>query len=471
MSVRFLRRLVGAKDSMLFSDLHLIPALLKAVAEQGYTTPTPIQVQAIPHVLSGADLLGCAQTGTGKTAAFALPILQRLSGQTLGAGVRPIRVLVLAPTRELALQIHECFAAYGAHTGIRSAVIFGGVGQEPQVQTLRRGIDVLVATPGRLIDLMGQGYVRLGQVQTLVLDEADRMLDMGFVRDVRRVVAAVPAVRQTLLFSATMAPEVESLARELLHQPVSVSITPAATTVERIEQSVYFVEKGDKRFLLEHVLTDKAITRVIVFTRTKHGANKVVQHLDKAGVRAEAIHGNKSQGARVRALEGFRSGATRVLVATDIAARGLDIDNVSHVINFDLPEVPDSYVHRIGRTARAGADGIALSFCDHEERQLLADVERTIRKRIAVVNEHPFRAAHSAAVTASRPAPPPQRTGGRPPQRQGQAPRSGQPSQRSGYGSQGPAQGRGPSSPAQAQGPYASPPAPSRTRNPDRRPI
>ncbi len=467
---------------MLFEDLHLIPNLLKAVAEEGYTTPTPIQAQAIPHVLSGSDLLGCAQTGTGKTAAFALPLLQRLAGQApmqvqnATGSARPIRVLVLAPTRELALQIHQCFASYGAYTGIRSAVLFGGVGQEPQVQILRRGVDVLVATPGRLIDLMGQGYVKLGLVQALVLDEADRLLDMGFVRDVRRIVSAVPKIRQTLLFSATMPTDVEALAAELLHNPVRVAITPAATTVERIEQSVYFVEKNDKRFLLEHVLHDQGITRVIVFTRTKHGANKVVQHLDKAGVRAEAIHGNKSQSARVRALEGFRSGATRVLVATDIAARGLDIDAVSHVINFDLPEVPESYVHRIGRTARAGAEGIALSFCDSEERQLLADVERTIRKRIAVINEHPFRATHSAAVLASRPPAPASRSGR--PQGQGR-PQQARPGNGQGYGQgqgqRGPSQGQGFS----AQGPGFAPQgpatsggnAPSRTRNHDRRPV
>ena len=447
---------------MRFEQLHLSPALLRAVAEEGYTDATPIQAQAIPHVLEGRDLVGCAQTGTGKTAAFALPILQRLAGQPMQKP-RQIRVLVLAPTRELATQIHESFQAYGRHVDVRSMVMFGGVGQEPQVRNLQRGPDVLVATPGRLLDLMNQRFVHLAALQTLVLDEADRMLDMGFVRDVQRIVAALPKVRQTLLWSATMAPEVAKLAAEMLHNPVRVAVTPQATTVERIRQSVHFVQgKTDKRDLLDVVLRDPSYTRTIVFTRTKHGANKVVENLHRVGVVAEAIHGNKSQGARTRALDNFKSGATRVLVATDIAARGIDVDGVSHVINYDLPNIPESYVHRIGRTARAGAEGIALSFCDPEERAFLSDIEKLIRQRIPVVSgmlpERPAGYVAAEPEEARRPAQHrPSNRGhqrpGQPPPRQPQqaGPRQpGQGQQQAGQG-QRPQGQPGPRQPGQGQ--------------------
>jgi ATP-dependent RNA helicase RhlE len=378
---------------MLFQDLKLIDPLLRAVQAEGYTTPTPIQAQAIPHLLTGADMIGCAQTGTGKTAAFALPILQRLvsARQATPAGQRGrIRTLVLSPTRELAAQIGASFAAYGRYTGLRHLVIFGGVGYEPQVRALRSGTDILVATPGRLLDMLGQRAVNLSGVEIFVLDEADRMLDMGFIHDVRRVISALPAQRQTLLFSATMPPVIQELASQILIDPVRVEVTPPATTVEKIAQSVYFVNRQDKRALLEHLLADHGIRRALVFTRTKHGANKLVEQLDRANIRAEAIHGNKSQSARERALANFKAGRIRVLVATDIAARGLDVEDVTHVINYDLPNEPESYVHRIGRTARAGAAGIAFSFCDAEERPYLRDIERLIRLRLPITAEHPF---------------------------------------------------------------------------------
>jgi ATP-dependent RNA helicase RhlE len=375
---------------MQFQNLQLIEPLLRAVRAEGYTEPTPIQVQAIPHVLKGKDLLGCAQTGTGKTAAFALPILQRLLERPAPQGGRPIRVLVLSPTRELATQIGDSFRSYGRHTTPRATVIFGGVGQQPQVEALRRNPDILVATPGRLLDLMNQGYVKLDKLEILVLDEADRMLDMGFIHDVKRIINALPKRRQTLLFSATMPKDIQDLANNILIEPVHVEVTPQATTVDKVQQSVYFVEKNQKRDLLEHLLRDKNVTRALVFTRTKHGANKVVKQLLNARIHAEAIHGNKSQTARERALANFKSNAIRVLVATDIAARGLDVEDISHVINYDLPNEPESYVHRIGRTARAGAEGIAYSFCDTEERAYLRDIERLIRMRVPVVAEHPF---------------------------------------------------------------------------------
>ena len=381
---------------MRFEELKLIDPLLRAVHAEGYTEPTPIQVQAIPHVLEGKDLLGCAQTGTGKTAAFALPILQRLSAAPRTD--RSIRVLVLAPTRELATQIGESFRAYGRNTGLKQTVIFGGVGQNPQVDAVRRGVDILVATPGRLLDLMGQGFVKLDRIEVLVLDEADRMLDMGFIHDVRRIINAVPRKRQTLLFSATMPHEIQQLANNILVNPVSVAVTPVASTVEMIQQSVFFVEKQDKAPLLEDLLRDKTVKRVLVFTRTKHGANKVVKQLSNARVMAEAIHGNKSQTARERALANFKSGATRVLVATDIAARGIDVENITHVINYDLPNEPETYVHRIGRTARAGASGFAWSFCDTDEREYLRDIERLIRLHVPVATQNTF---------ASRLPPPP----------------------------------------------------------------
>ena len=377
---------------MSFESLNLIEPLQRAVREQGYTTPTPIQLQAVPPLLAGNDLLGCAQTGTGKTAAFSLPILQKLQ-QNRQPGPRRLRVLVLAPTRELALQIAESFETYGHYTPVAVAVIFGGVGQQPQVDRLRRGVDVLVATPGRLIDLMGQGHVRLGDIDTLVLDEADRMLDMGFVRDVKRIVERLPVRRQTMLFSATLAPEVVDLARGMLRDPVHVSVTPQATTVEKIKQSVYFVETGDKRPLLERLLRDPAIERAIVFTRTKHGADKVVKNLAAAEIEALALHGNKSQNQRVRALDAFKDGSVRVLVATDIAARGIDVEGISHVFNYDLPNIPDSYVHRIGRTARAGAEGMAVSFCAVDERPYLRDIERLIRQSVPVADAGPLRSS------------------------------------------------------------------------------
>ncbi|MCA8950755.1 MAG: DEAD/DEAH box helicase [Planctomycetes bacterium] len=374
-----------------FSALQLLEPIQRAVSARGYNTPTPIQAQAIPHLLDGRDLLGIAQTGTGKTAAFALPILDFLAGDPMPRRPKLPTVLVLTPTRELAAQIGESFRVYGQHVDVRHAVIFGGVGQTPQVQLLRRGIDVLVATPGRLLDLMSQGHVALSDIEIFVLDEADRMLDMGFIHDVKKVIAKLPTERQTLLFSATMPKDIVELAGSILENPVRVEVTPPATTVERIAQSVMLVEKDDKRDLLSAVLEDRTIDRVLVFTRTKHGADRVVRHLKKQREAAEAIHGNKSQGARERALEGFKSGKLRVLVATDIAARGIDVPDITHVINFDLPNVPEAYVHRIGRTARAGRDGIAISFCDLSEREYLRDIEKAIRREVPIVEDHPFR--------------------------------------------------------------------------------
>ncbi len=386
---------------MQFGDLKLIEPLLRAVRAEGYTEPTPIQVQAIPQVLAGKDLIGCAQTGTGKTAAFALPILQRLVAQNRQRAAT--RVLVLSPTRELATQISDSFAAYGRHTGLKSQVVFGGVGQQPQVDAWRRGTDILVATPGRLLDLMQQGIIRLNTIEIFVLDEADRMLDMGFIHDVRKIIAAIPVKRQTLLFSATMPQDIQDLADRILINPVRVEVTPQATTVDKVDQSVFFVNKGDKRALLEHLLSDRerAIRRVLVFTRTKHGANKLAEQLERANIQAEAIHGNKSQTARERALANFKSGKTRVLVATDIAARGIDVDDVTHVINYDLPNEPESYVHRIGRTARAGAAGTAYSFCDAEEREYLRDIEKLIRLHVPVVADHPY--ASPLVMSAPKP--------------------------------------------------------------------
>ena len=373
---------------MTFQDLPLQPAILKAVSEAGYTSPSPIQAGAIPPVLAGRDLLGCAQTGTGKTAAFALPILQNLSAQT---PQRPcIRALILTPTRELALQIGDSFSAYGKHLKLRHTVIFGGVGQQPQVEALRRGVDILIACPGRLNDLIGQRLIDLSGIEIFVLDEADRMLDMGFVHDVKKVIAKLPRRRQTLLFSATMPKEIEELADSLLHDPAVVKVDPVSSTVDRIDQKLYFVEKKQKIELLSYLLQDKSIVNALVFSRTKHGADRIARLLNKAGITAAAIHGNKSQTARVNALEGFKVGKTRVLVATDIAARGIDINELSHVFNYDLPEVPETYVHRIGRTARAGADGVAISFCSTEEREYLAGIEKLNRKKIPVVTGHPW---------------------------------------------------------------------------------
>ncbi|MEO7984524.1 MAG: DEAD/DEAH box helicase [Bacteroidota bacterium] len=381
---------------MAFKKLEIIEPILRAVAAEGYTIPTPIQQQAIPLVLQRKDLLGCAQTGTGKTAAFAIPILQILHEQKpLAQG---IKVLILTPTRELAIQIDESFAAYGKFTGIRHTVIFGGVSQLNQTNALRRGVDVLVATPGRLLDLMTQGYVRLDKLQIFVLDEADRMLDMGFIHDVKKVIAKLPAKRQTLFFSATMPPEIQKLANVLLTNPAKVEVTPPSSTVDKIEQSLYHVGKMEKPQLLLHLLQDKAIVTALVFTRTKHGADKVVKILQQHQIRAAAIHGNKSQNARQAALSDFKNGTLRVLVATDIAARGIDIDELTHVINFDLPNVPETYVHRIGRTGRAGNTGIAISFSSVEEREELRDIQKLISKTIPVIHEHPFlMSAHTAA--------------------------------------------------------------------------
>ena len=370
--------------SSTFSGLGIAEPILRALISESYTTPTPIQTQAIPTLLEGRDLLGIAQTGTGKTAAFVLPILQHLSTRSVNGGPRALRALILAPTRELALQIGERVQAYGRNLGLRHTVILGGVGQGPQVKALSAGVDILIATPGRLLDLLNQRHVRLDKVSHLVLDEADRMLDMGFIRDVRRIVAQLPKTRQSLLFSATMPGDVAKLAAEMLNNPVRVEVTPKTVAVERIEQKVYMVETAAKRGLLTYLLADSGLKRVLVFTRTKHGANRVAEHLAKAGVSADAIHGNKSQGARVRALEGFRAGDVRVLVATDIAARGIDVDGISHVVNFDLPNIPESYVHRIGRTARAGAEGAAISFCDGGERAFLRDIERLIRRALPI---------------------------------------------------------------------------------------
>ncbi len=379
-----------APQASAFAAFGLRVPLLRAVASEGYTTPSPIQMQAIPFVMQGRDLLGCAQTGTGKTAAFALPLLHRMSDPAQSKRRVGPRVLVLAPTRELAVQIMESFQVYGKHVSLNYGVILGGVSQGSQVATLRRGVDVLVATPGRLLDLMSQGCVPLADVETLVLDEADRMLDMGFIDPIRRIIAKLPAKRQNLLFSATMPPAIATLAGQILRDPAKVSVAPAATTVDTVSQSVYFVRQSDKRTLLREVLRDPALTRAIVFTRTKAGANRVARDLNAAGVTADAIHGNKSQNARQNALMGFRNGKVRVLVATDIAARGIDVDGISHVINFELPNEPESYVHRIGRTARAGASGVALSFCDAAERSYLRDIERLTRKSIAVVANHQF---------------------------------------------------------------------------------
>jgi ATP-dependent RNA helicase RhlE len=367
--------------------LKLASPLLRAVNAEGYTEPTPIQEQAIPYVLAGRDIIACAQTGTGKTAAFALPILQQLNAAPRKRG---IQVLVLSPTRELASQIGESFANYGRHLGLRQTVIFGGVSQHPQVKALRRGVDILVATPGRLLDLLRQGVVALNTVEIFVLDEADRMLDMGFIRDVQKIIDRLPTHRQTLLFSATMPQDIQDLAKRVLVNPVKVEVTPQATTVEKIDQSVFFVDGKAKTDLLLHLLDDKSVSRVLVFTRTKHRADRVTKQLEHNYIRSEAIHGNKSQNARERALDNFKSGRTRVLVATDIAARGLDIDDVTHVINYDLPNIPESYVHRIGRTARAGALGIAFSFCDAEEGKYLRDIEKVTRQKIVVVEKHPF---------------------------------------------------------------------------------
>jgi ATP-dependent RNA helicase RhlE len=397
-----------------FSELELIEPLQRAIRAKNYTTPTPIQAKAIPHLLQGRDLLGTAQTGTGKTAAFALPILQRLAASPRAAGGRACRALVLTPTRELAAQIEASFADYGRHLRLSRAVIFGGVGQGPQVKVMARGVDILIATPGRLLDLMTQGFVRLDRLEIFVLDEADRMLDMGFIHDVRKIVRALPGRRQSLFFSATMPTEVAKLADSLLTDPIRVAVHPVASTAERIDQRIMFVEKANKRPLLSQLLKDPGIDRALIFARTKHGANRIAEQLSRNGVQADAIHGNKSQTARTRALERFRTGAGRILVATDIAARGIDVDGISHVINYDLPNVPESYVHRIGRTARAGRSGIAISFCDAEERAYLRDIEALIKTRIPVIADHPW---HAGPASPQAAAPHPARPSGRPSRR------------------------------------------------------
>jgi ATP-dependent RNA helicase RhlE len=375
---------------MTFSELKLSKPLLMALDKKGYNTPTPIQEQAIPHILEGKDIFGCAQTGTGKTAAFALPLLQLMDRTKSTAPQRVIRTLVLAPTRELALQISDNFKQYSNQLPLSHTTIFGGVSQNNQVKDLRRGVDTLIATPGRLLDLMQQGFIKLDKIEFFVLDEADRMLDMGFINDIKKVIAKLPAKKQTLFFSATAAPDIMKLANTLLKNPVHVSVTPVSSTATLVEQSVYYVAKENKRSLLKYVLKNGNIEHALVFTRTKRGADKVAKELNTNGIKAEAIHGNKSQGARERALKGFKNRSIRVLVATDIASRGIDVDKLSHVINYEIPEVAETYVHRIGRTGRAGSSGVAVSFCTNEEKPYLKDINKLIRKDIPVVSGHPF---------------------------------------------------------------------------------
>ena len=394
---------------MSFEKLDLVEPILNALKSEGYTTPTPIQAISIPIVLKGRDLLGCAQTGTGKTAAFAIPILQQLylaKGNDKGA--RKIKALIVTPTRELAIQIGESFTSYGCNTGLRHTVIFGGVPQSQQVNPLKMGVDILIATPGRLLDLIDQKYVKLNELSIFVLDEADRMLDMGFIHDVRKLIKIIPAKRQSLFFSATMPDSIRTLASTILTNPEEVEVTPASTTAETIQQEMYFVDAENKKDLLIHVLQDKSIATALVFTRTKHGADKVQRFLTKAHIKAEAIHGNKSQNARQNALRNFKDRTTRVLVATDIAARGIDIDDLNLVINYEIPNIPETYVHRIGRTGRAGLNGKAVSFCDAEEREFLRDIQKLISIRIPVVNDHPFLAVNipvEGAPKKKKPAP------------------------------------------------------------------
>jgi ATP-dependent RNA helicase RhlE len=377
-----------------FSTLGLSEALLRVLQAENYTRPTPIQARTIPLILQGRDVLGIAQTGTGKTAAFGLPLLQRLAAARKPPEPKTARALILAPTRELALQIGDSLKTYGRPYGFRLAVVLGGVSQHTQVNATRPGVDILVATPGRLLDLVAQKHIRFDRVSMLVVDEADRMLDMGFIRDVRRIVQALPSARQSLLFSATMPQDVAHLAHDMLKDPVRIDVAPPTLTADRIEQKLFHVDAQHKRKLLVDLLHDPKLARVIVFTRTKHGANKVVEYLAKNGIAADAIHGNKSQNARVRAMENFRSGRARLLVATDIAARGIDVDGITHVVNYELPSDPESYVHRIGRTARAGAEGVAISFCAPDERAFLSDIEKLVKRKLAVVGEEPASVAH-----------------------------------------------------------------------------
>jgi len=391
------------KKNETFSELSLDPHILKAVTESGYTKPTPIQIQAIPLLLEKRDLLGCAQTGTGKTAAFALPILHNLVLENRKTIPKQPRTLVLVPTRELAVQVHDSFKIYGKYLQIKTAVIFGGVGQSPQVKALSSGVDVLVATPGRLVDLMDQRYVSLSNLEVFILDEADRMLDMGFIHSIRKILTFLPKKRHNLFFSATMPPDIEKLASSILVNPTRIDVTPVSSTVELIDQSVMYVDKDHKKDLLLHLFKDKALKRGIVFTKTKHGANKVAELLSKNGVRVDVIHGNKSQSARQRALEDFRAGKNRALVATDLAARGIDIDDITHVINYEIPYVPETYVHRIGRTARAGAKGIAISICEADERSLIKDIEKVIGIPIPVDREQPFHSKNVESHTGKAP--------------------------------------------------------------------
>ncbi len=383
--------------NLTFAQLGLSEPILRALASENYTQPTPIQLRAIPALLTGRDLLGIAQTGTGKTAAFGLPLLQRLAAASTRVEARGTRALILAPTRELAVQIDVSLKTYGKHLGLRSTVILGGVSQHGQVNAMKHGVDILVATPGRLLDLVKQNHIRLDGVSHLIVDEADRMLDMGFIRDVRKIVSMLPRQRQSMLFSATMPDDIVKLVGDMLKNPERIEVSPPTKTADKIEQRVIHIEQKDKRALLSHLLKDEAFKRVIVFTRTKHIANRVSEHLEKNGFKSDAIHGNKSQNARQRALDNFKSGAVRVLVATDIAARGVDVDDITHVINFELPNEPESYVHRIGRTARAGTDGIAISFCDQSERTYLRDIERLVKRQIPVV-------AHDLPASALVPA-------------------------------------------------------------------
>ncbi len=376
---------------MKFENLNLVAPILKAVDAEGYTMPTPIQEQAIPIILEGKDLVGCAQTGTGKTAAFAIPLLQLLyKEQKNEKGPRAIKALIMTPTRELAIQIDESLTAYGRYTGIKHTVIFGGVAQGPQTNALKAGVDILVATPGRLLDLINQKYIKLDHVKLLVLDEADRMLDMGFSHDMKKIIALLPIKRQTLLFSATMQPEITKMINTILTNPAKIEVTPVSSTVDNIDQTVYFVDRKDKKSLLLQLLKNKSIDSALVFTRTKHGADKVAKALEKARISAQAIHGDKSQMARQLALNNFKLKRTRVLVATDIAARGIDVQELSHVINFDMPNMPETYVHRIGRTGRAGMGGTALSFCDSEEKGYLRDIQKLIAKKIPVIENKTY---------------------------------------------------------------------------------
>lgn len=388
---------------MSFEQLGVIAPILRALETQGYTTPTPIQAQAIPVVLTKKDLLACSQTGTGKTAAFAIPILQLLYNekQVDNTNNQHIKTLILTPTRELAIQIAESFQDYGVHTGLKHLVIFGGVSPQSQIQQLRRGTDILIATPGRLLDLCQQGHINLRFIQQFVLDEADRMLDMGFIHDVKKVIGKLPAKRQTLFFSATMPSEIAHLADSILTNPTQIAVTPVSSTVQKIEQRLYYVNKESKRSLLVHILKDPSIKSALVFTRTKHGSDRVAKELNRMEISANAIHGDKSQQARQRALSDFKAGNIRVLVATDIAARGIDVDHLSHVINYEIPNVPETYVHRIGRTGRAGASGIALSFCDEEERAYVKDITKVIAQQIPVVEQHPFQSLAAPVVKAA----------------------------------------------------------------------